>query len=255
MTTRDAWVVIPAKSFSCAKQRLSPLLTPSERTLLARSMLADVLSSACGVIKLNHIVVVTNAEDVAQEAARLGTVVIDDGGADGTNAAVAAGLAAVESRGDELVLVLPSDVPAILSEDVSTLLQAAEANAVVIVPAPRDGGTNAVAFTLARPLQPCFGPDSFARHMAAADRLGIEPIVCRNARIGLDLDAPADLFDFLDLNTSTATDRYLRSINLAQRRLRMGADQTGRASVDAAAELSSGLVAKNAESSAVFRGA
>ncbi|WFU71489.1 2-phospho-L-lactate guanylyltransferase [Bradyrhizobium sp. CB2312] len=255
MTTRDAWLVIPAKSFSCAKQRLSPLLTPSERALLARSMLADVLSSACGVIKLNHIVVVTNAEDVAQEAARLGTVVIDDGGADGTNAAVAAGLAAVESHGDELVLVLPSDVPAILSEDVSTLLQAAEANAVVIVPAPRDGGTNAVAFTLARALQPCFGPDSFARHIAAADRLGIEPIVWRNARIGLDLDAPADLFDFLDLNTSTATDRYLRSIDLGQRRLGMGANKTGRASVDAAAELSSGLVAQNGETSAVFRGA
>ncbi|MCA1471109.1 2-phospho-L-lactate guanylyltransferase [Bradyrhizobium sp. NBAIM03] len=226
MTTRDAWVVIPAKSFWCAKQRLSPLLTASERALLARSMLCDVLSAACGVIKLNHIAVVTNAEDVAQEAARLGTVVIDDGGADGTNAAVAAGLAAVENRGDELILVLPSDVPAILSEDVSTLLQAAQGNAV-IVPAPRDGGTNAVAFTVARALQPCFGPDSFARHIAAADRLGIQPIVCRNARIGLDLDAPADVFDFLDLNTSTATDRYLRSINLGQRRLGMGTDGRG----------------------------
>ncbi|MET4803921.1 2-phospho-L-lactate guanylyltransferase [Bradyrhizobium sp. LB11.1] len=255
MTRRDAWVIIPAKSFLCAKQRLSPLLTPSERALLARSMLADVLSAACGVMKLNHVAVVTSAEDVAQEAARLGAVVIDDGGAAGTNAAVAAGVAAVESRGGELILILPSDVPAILSEDVSTLLQAAQGDAVVIVPAPRDGGTNAVAFTLARPLQACFGPDSFARHIAAADRLGIDPILCRNARIGLDLDAPADLFDFLNLNTTTATDRYLRSINLGQRLLGESTGQSGRTSVDAAPEVCSKLVAQNGESSAGLRGA
>ncbi|MET4329157.1 2-phospho-L-lactate guanylyltransferase [Bradyrhizobium sp. i1.15.2] len=253
MTRRNAWVIIPAKSFSCAKQRLSPLLTPSERVLLARSMLGDVLSAACGVMQLNHVAVVTSAEDVAQEAARLGAVVIDDGGADGTNAAVAAGLAAIGSRGGELILVLPSDVPAILSEDVSTLLQAAQGDAVVIVPAPRDGGTNAVAFSLARPLQPCFGPDSFARHIAAADRLGIKPILCSNARIGLDLDAPADLFNFLELNTTTATDRYLRSIDLGQRLLVESAGQGGRTIVDAAPEMRSKLVAQNRESSAGLR--
>ncbi|WP_156438688.1 2-phospho-L-lactate guanylyltransferase [Bradyrhizobium valentinum] len=254
MTSPDAWVIVPAKMFLRAKQRLSSFLTASERATLARTMLTDVLEVACSAPTSKKVAVVTSADDVAREAARLGAVVIDDGGANGTNEAIAAGLAGVEKRGGRLVVALPSDVPAIMSEDISTLLQAAERNRVVIVPAPRDGGTNAVAFTLARPLQPCFGPDSFARHIAAADRLGIEPLVCRNARIGLDLDSPADLFDFLDLSTLTATDRYLRSINLGERRRGGGAGHS-RPIVDAGGGNEFAVGCANEGSSVVIRGA
>ncbi|WP_083519293.1 2-phospho-L-lactate guanylyltransferase [Bradyrhizobium jicamae] len=234
MTSPDAWVIVPAKTFLCAKQRLSPFLTTSERATLARTMLADVLKAACSAPRSKKVAVVTGADDVAREAAHLGAVVIDDAGANGTNEAITAGLAEVENRGGRLVIALPSDVPAILSEDVSALLDAAGRGRAVLVRATRDGGTNALASSLAGLFAPCFGPNSFARHIAAANRIGIKPIVSRNARIGLDLDRPGDLFEFLDLNTSTATDCYLRSINLAERRRGGGAGQSGRSIVDAA---------------------
>lgn len=217
MSRNGAWVIIPAKSFASAKQRLSPVLTGSERAMLARTMLADVFRAAAGVSGLDNIAVVTGADEVAQEASRFGAMVIDDGEAIGTNQAIQAGLAAVHRRGARCVVTLPSDIPAVTSEDVSMLLDIAARGRVVIVPAPRDGGTNALAFDSPTRLEPCFGTQSFVRHIAAANRAGIKPAVVPSIRLGLDIDQPGDLFRFLDLRTSTATDRYLRAIELAQR--------------------------------------
>jgi len=217
VTCRDAWVIISAKSFACAKQRLSPLLTGRERAALARTMLADIFRAAAGVRGLENIAVVTGADDVAREAERLGAVAIDDREAIGTNQAIQAGLAAVRRRGGRCVVTLPSDVPAVTNEDISTLLDIAERGCVAIVPAPRDGGTNALALDWPERLEPCFGAQSFTRHVAAANHAGIKPVVVLNTRLGLDLDQPGDLFRYLDLRTSTATDRYLRSIALPER--------------------------------------
>lgn len=217
MSRDDAWVIIPAKSFASAKQRLSPVLTGNERAMLARTMLADVLRAAAGVSELNNVAVVTGADEVAIEASRLGAMVIDDGEAMGINQAIQAGLAAVYRRGARCVVTLPSDIPAVTSEDVSMLLDIAARGRVVIVPAPRDGGTNALAFDSPVRLEPCFGFQSFVRHIAAANRAGIKPAVVPSLRLGLDIDQPHDLFRFLDLRTSTATDRYLRAIDLSQR--------------------------------------
>jgi 2-phospho-L-lactate guanylyltransferase len=218
VSRRDAWVIIPAKSFACAKQRLSPLLTGGERAVLARTMLADVFRAAAGVSGLDNIAVVTGADDVAREAERLGAMVIDDREAIGTNQAIEAGLAAVRSRGGRCIVTLPGDVPAVMSEDIAALLGIVERGCVAIVPAPRDGGTNALAFDRPERIEPCFGPQSFVRHVASANRAGIKPAVVLNTRLGLDLDQPGDLFRFLDLRTSTATDRYLHAIALPQRR-------------------------------------
>lgn len=218
MTGSDAWVIVPAKSFALAKRRLSPLLSDSERAMLARMMLADVLGAATGVPGLRNIAVVANSDGVAREAVRLGALVIDDGEAAGTNDAIKAGLAAVERLGGRCVVILPGDVPAVLSQDISGLLVAAKRGHIAIVPATRDGGTNALAISRPEQLKPCFGVQSFAHHVSAANQIGIKPKVVLNERLGLDIDQPGDLFQFLDRQTVTATDRYLRSIGVLERR-------------------------------------
>lgn len=218
MIGSDAWIIVPAKSFALAKRRLSPLLNDFERAMLARMMLADVVGAAKGVPGARNIAVVTCSDDVAGEADRLGALVIDDNGACGTNDAIKAGLAAIARRGGQCVVILPSDVPAVLSEDLSGLLAAAKRGCMAIVPATRDGGTNALAISRPEQLEPCFGAESFARHIDAAHRIGIKPKVVLNERLGLDIDQPGDLFQFLDRKTATATDRYLRSIGVSERR-------------------------------------
>lgn len=217
MIGSDAWIVVPAKSFAMAKCRLSSLLSDSERAMLARMMLSDVLGAAGGALGPRNIAVVTNSDEVAMEALRLGVAVIDDGYAAGTNDAIKAGLAAVGERGGRCVVILPSDVPTVLSEDISGLLAALKRGYMAIVPATRDGGTNALAINLPGQLELCFGAQSFARHVSAANQIGIKPKVVLNGRIGLDIDQPEDLFHFLQRNTATATDRYLRSIGAPER--------------------------------------
>ena len=44
----DIWAVIPVKEFDGAKHRLSGLLSPSERRLLAETMLTDMLDAVAG---------------------------------------------------------------------------------------------------------------------------------------------------------------------------------------------------------------
>ena len=45
----DIWAVIPVKEFDGAKHRLSGLLSPPERRLLAETMLTDVLDAVAEI--------------------------------------------------------------------------------------------------------------------------------------------------------------------------------------------------------------
>lgn len=217
MIESNAWVIVPVKSFDGAKQRLSPLLSVSERAKLAWTMLGDVLGAAINVPGLRNVAVVTSAAEVADYAHQLGIVVIDDHGAIGTNAAVKAGFLDVARRRGGAVIALPSDVPSIHPADIVALFAAMKKAGVAIAPAPRDGGTNALACDVPERVAPCFGPESFARHIQAANRSGIRPVVVLNGRLGLDLDEPHHLAEFLDSHTQTRTDAYLRSLGLSGR--------------------------------------
>lgn len=217
MIESNAWVIVPVRSFDGAKRRLSPLLSVAERTKLAWTMLGDVLGAAAGLPGLRNVAVVTSADDVADYARQLGIVVIDDHGANGTNAAVKVGFLDVARRRGGAVIALPSDVPSILPADIAALFAAVRKSGVAIAPAPRDGGTNALACDIPGRIAPSFGPDSFTRHIQAANQRGIRPVVIVNGRLGLDLDEPRHLVEFLDSRTQTRTDAYLRSLGLSDR--------------------------------------
>jgi 2-phospho-L-lactate guanylyltransferase len=178
-------------------------------------MLDDVLCAISGVPELRNVAVVTSAGDAADYVRQRGVTVIDDEGATDTNAAVRGGFVEVARRNGGAVIALPSDVPSILPADIAALFAAVRKAGVAIAPAPRDGGTNALAYDVLGRIEPCFGPESFARHIQAANRSGIRPVVVANGRLGLDLDEPNHLAEFLCSHTQTLTDAYLRSLGLA----------------------------------------
>lgn len=216
MIDANTRVIVPVKSFTGAKSRLSPLLTATERAALAQAMLRDVLSAIVSA-GLHHIAIVTSADDVAAYVRRAGMRVIDDHGAGNTNAGIKAGLIDVARRHGGPVLVLPSDVPCVRSVDIESLLAASRKSGVAIAPALYDGGTNALACDSPGRIPPCFGPDSFSRHVRAANQVGLRPVIVMNARLGLDLDEPAQLVEFLAMHTDTHSDSYLRSLRLTDR--------------------------------------
>jgi 2-phospho-L-lactate guanylyltransferase len=97
-------------------------------------------------------------------------------------------------QGVTALLRIPIDIPLATSDDMDAILSAAEtAPSAVIVPS-RDGtGTNAL---LRSP--PClfpshFGPNSFEKHVAEAERCGASRKILHNPRIALDIDEREDL--------------------------------------------------------------
>jgi 2-phospho-L-lactate/phosphoenolpyruvate guanylyltransferase len=174
-------MLVPIKAFAKAKERLSPVLSPSERTQLAMWMAERVVRSVPGT----PVHVVCDDELVRTWAEELGVSVIWTAQR-GLNGAVDDGVRAITRAGFDHVIVTHADIPR-----PERLVDVSRAGFVTLVPnRPRDG-TNVMAFPTNAPLTAQYGPGSFARHFAAAQHQAYE--IRPDAHLSLDLDSPADL--------------------------------------------------------------
>lgn len=217
MSASSIWAVVPVKRFAVAKRRLRSLLSRDERAWLARLMLEDVLDALHPCETLAGVVVVTRDQAVGAIAASRGVPVLDDRGLD-INGAIGAARAFLLERGATGMIVAPSDVPLLpppLIEQLAAILR--HPPAVALVPASRDGGTNLLALSPIDAIAPAFGPDSFARHRAAARAAGFTAAVLACARAGLDIDRPADLAAFLAAPSATRSHAYLAALGVEAR--------------------------------------
>ncbi|OYX71254.1 MAG: 2-phospho-L-lactate guanylyltransferase [Rhizobiales bacterium 32-66-11] len=190
---RDLWALIPVKRFALAKRRLAPQLSPPERAALAKAMLRHVLGVLAGCRGLAGILIVTSDPEAMALARAFGAHVLPDAVESGTNAAVRAGMAALDRAGKGGVIVVPGDVPGITRAEMDAVVDALASAPVVLVPATRDGGTNLLAACPPALMAPSFGPSSFARHLETAQAAGREPCVLHLPGLGHDIDVSADL--------------------------------------------------------------
>jgi len=208
--TGGLWAVVPVNRFDQTKQRLAAVLAPAARSRLARAMFQDVLKALRQSRSLAGVMVVTGDAEAARMAREAGAEVIHDEAGAGTAAAVALAVRTLAAAGRAGMLVVPADVPLITAEDVEALIAAHAGHdglaGVTLVPAEADGGTNALVCSPPDALPPCFGTDSFARHVQAARERDIEPVVLRLPRIGRDIDRPEDLEAFMKAATASHTE-------------------------------------------------
>jgi len=176
-------VLIPVKAFRDAKLRLAPALDPAERAALARTMATHVVRAAGGL----PVAVVCDDHEVAGWAAALGVQVIWCP-ARGLNGAVTDGVATLAAQGMARAIVAHADLPH--ARDLSWL---AEPAGVTLVPDRRGDGTNVLALPTGAGFRFSYGPGSFGRHRAEADRLGLPVRIEREPRLAWDVDVPADL--------------------------------------------------------------
>jgi len=186
-------ILVPVKDLRNAKQRLSPSLTPAERTALARAMVEDVFDALSSFASDPGVIIVSGDSWASQQAkAHKFTIVLDDS-EQGETAAIEIATRFCGGLGAEFTIVLPADIPLATSQEVNGVLDLMLPCGCVIVPAADNRGTNAI---LRRPfdLIPLrFGNDSFQPHLAAARATGHEVIVRQFPGIGLDVDRPGDL--------------------------------------------------------------
>jgi 2-phospho-L-lactate guanylyltransferase len=186
--------ILPIKSFGAAKQRLSGLLTGGSRETLAGAMFSDVLATLRAAPAIHEIVVVT-ANRVADDVAGGSISVIHDPQESGQSAAAGLGISHALEAGHDRVLLVPGDTPLLDAEELGAMLDRAEAagTAVTIVPDRHGKGTNALVLIPPTAIAPAFGPDSLARHAAAAEVAGVSYRIEQVAGLMLDIDTPADL--------------------------------------------------------------
>lgn len=193
MSAPETIAIVPVKALDAAKSRLADVLSPAARRRLVLAMLRDVLGALSGVAQIARTIVVTVDEDVAMAAAAAGAQVIREPEPTSLNGALRTGLHYSHSQPDVRCLILPADVPLVTPDEIVALLAGDPRHRVVIAPSGDGGGTNALVLMDHDVMGPCFGPDSFQRHLELATALQLEPRVVRLPGLGFDVDTPADL--------------------------------------------------------------
>jgi len=176
-------VLIPVKSFGDAKQRLSDVLDADARADLARRMAGTVVTAAAPL----PVTVVCDDPAVADWARGVGADVV---WADrpGLVAAVETGVAALAAAGHDRVVVAHGDLPR-----AADLSRCAAFDGVTLVPDRHGDGTPVAVVPCNAGFRFAYGPGSFARHVAEAERLGLPWRSLRDADLGHDVDGPDDL--------------------------------------------------------------
>jgi 2-phospho-L-lactate guanylyltransferase len=179
----DCAVLVPMKSFGNAKARLSPVLTPQLRGMLARWSGDRVLLAAAPM----PVYVVCDSADVVEWAdSRAATVLWHPGV--GLNAAVQLAVDDLGHLGHDHVVVAHGDLPR-----AQGLADVVTEGTITLCPDVRSDGTNVISLPIGVPFTFAYGPGSFRRHVDAAVASGRPLIVRRDPMFALDIDTPADL--------------------------------------------------------------
>jgi 2-phospho-L-lactate guanylyltransferase len=178
-------VVVPVRAFVGGFARLAGRLDPEARAELAFRLADRVVDAAAGM----PVIVVSSAPEVRTWATGRGLQLVDDPGT--LDGAAAAGRARVVELGCERVVVVHADLPR--ARSLAAVTDAVGEAAAVLVPDHHGDGTPVLSVPVAAPFRFAYGPGSFARHVAEAERVGLEVRVVHDDDLSFDVDEPADL--------------------------------------------------------------
>jgi 2-phospho-L-lactate guanylyltransferase len=180
-----AALIVPIRSFASGKARLAGELDTAERAALARELANRVLDAAGALCT----VVVTSDEEVADWAVGRGATVLDDPGS--LDGAARVGVTWAAGIGLVRAVIAHADLP--FAHDLAELALDGAAPVAVVVPDHRADGTPVLSIPATSDFGFAYGPGSFRRHVAEAQRVGLRVVVQRDQDLGFDIDEPADL--------------------------------------------------------------
>lgn len=183
-------VVIPIKAFHQAKERLSDLLTPSERLVLAKMCAERVLRAVAGY----KVFVVCDDEAVAQWATAHNAQIVWQTEA-GLNNAVRAGVAAARVNKFELAMIVHSDLP--LATSFSQLFSDCDLDSlktsITLVPDRHEDGTNVMILPTSSDFEFAYGRNSFITHQHLAKKCNLALRIIYDQHLSVDIDTAEDL--------------------------------------------------------------
>jgi 2-phospho-L-lactate guanylyltransferase len=200
---QPATIVIPFRSMTEGKSRLSAVLSRREREELNRSMLEGVIGAALEVERHPQVLIVSPDEAALHEVRMIDPRVetlVQGADAHGLNGALEQATRVALDAGARVVVVIPADLPLIRGSDIENLLR--RDAPVVIAPDRHRQGTNGLMQRIDATrghFRYQFGVDSYHQHQEEAHRLGLDPATAVSLGTSFDLDTPGDLAELADL--------------------------------------------------------
>jgi 2-phospho-L-lactate guanylyltransferase len=187
-------IIIPVKSPSEGKSRLSEVLAANDRYELNARLLTHTLDQVAQLADIADVHVVSKAPDVLAEAARRGFAACPESELCDLNRAVALGAKQAAVHGATEIMVLPIDLPWLSSSRLREVVDEFRADCDAMIVADRSGeGTNVLLW---RPVETAsfqYGIGSAARHAGVAKKLGYRVVIRQDRCLSFDLDTPQDL--------------------------------------------------------------
>lgn len=186
------WAVIPIKASAESKSRLAGVLDSDKRQALVGMMLDRVIDAARSAKLIARVCLLgPSGMDLP------GHVHLLHDPGKGLNAAVQSALAqiiALDADRPDRVVIIAADLPQVTAQEID-LIAAAPAGTIAIAPDRHETGTNALSLPLplAQDFRFAFGTDSFSRHKAEAERLGLALEIVFSRGLEYDVDEPEDL--------------------------------------------------------------
>ncbi len=209
---KDLIAIIPVSGFKESKTRLSPFLSEDERVELLKVMLKDIVM----VIEdeVDEIVLVSKDDNVKSFAKELFVNFVKEKEHENNflNNAISDAVNEVKvNYPDKDILILPSDIPLLKSEHVSTVKSM---DKDLIISPSKGGGTNLLCFNEKYDFETKFGPMSYFEHLNVAHQLGMSINIIESFYLSLDMNTPEDLGELLLHGIGTNSYEYLRSLDI-----------------------------------------
>ncbi|HTT81949.1 MAG TPA: 2-phospho-L-lactate guanylyltransferase [Rhizomicrobium sp.] len=180
-------IILPAKPFAEAKQRLASAMTAEARAHLAEQMFRHVLAIASAFAEPAAIIVVSRAPDILCLAQTCGATALAEKPPCDLNIALRQAAKFALDHGASKLLVVAGDLPLLCKDDLAALA----AHDCAIAPDRRGRGTNALLWPPS--LEFHFGDNSFERHCVTAKLAGYEARIVVRSGLAHDVDLPSDI--------------------------------------------------------------
>jgi 2-phospho-L-lactate guanylyltransferase len=201
----NIWAIIPVKPLHDSKSRISHILTGEERAKLTSYLMGRTIDVLGEVLAISRTLVVSRDPAALKIARQHGASTYGETEKQDLNLALTRASHIAAAQKANSVLVLPSDLPLLTVDDVEMMVNMSS-------PAVRDGnngyqfagrymaicpdqsaeGTNALLISPPTGFSFQYGPGSFHRHLAEAERLGMSKRIVHAQGIEFDLDTEGD---------------------------------------------------------------
>lgn len=188
------WAIVPVKPFRQGKSRLAGVMSEDERYMLNSTLFGNTLRSLSSGKGIEQILVVSRDTSVLAMSREFGARTIQEEGPSNLNNALTLANSFAVMSGAQQILVLPTDLPLLNTTVVEEIIsRGGKFRQMVISPDRKHDGTNAMMVSPADVIEFQYGPGSFRKHMAQAQKKDLQIEVYQSKVLELDLDFPEDL--------------------------------------------------------------